>query len=45
VKEARDIIETWRMDYDEVRPHSSLDNLSPREFMENTEKTLIHGGL
>jgi putative transposase len=45
VKEARDIIETWRMDYNEVRPHSSLDNLSPREFMENTEKTLIHSGL
>ena len=45
VKEARDIIETWRMDYNEVRPHSSLDNLSPREFIENTEKTLIHSGL
>jgi len=45
VREARDIIETWRRDYNEVRPHSSLDNLSPREFMENTEKTLIHSGL
>jgi len=45
VKEARDIIETWRRDYNEVRPHSSLDDLSPREFIENTEKTLIHSGL
>ncbi len=45
VREARDIIETWRRDYNEVRPHSSLDNLSPREFIENTEKTLIHSGL
>jgi len=45
VKEAKDIIETWRRDYNEVRPHSSLDDLSPREFIENTEKTLIHTGL
>jgi len=45
VREARDIIEIWRRDYNEIRPHSSLDNLSPREFMENTEKTLIHSGL
>jgi putative transposase len=45
VREARDIIETWRRDYNEVRPHSSLDDLSPREFIENTEKTLIHIGL
>ncbi|MBI4256923.1 transposase, partial [Candidatus Uhrbacteria bacterium] len=41
----RDIIETWRRDYNEVRPHSSLDNLSPMEFMETREKTLIDSGL
>ena len=45
VREARDIIETWRRDYNEVRPHSSLDNLSPMEFMETREKTLIDSGL
>jgi putative transposase len=45
VREARDIIETWRRDYNEVRPHSSLDNLSPMEFMETKEKTLIQSGL
>ena len=45
VREARDIFETWRRDYNEVRPHSSLDNLSPREFMETREKTLIDSGL
>jgi len=45
VREARDILERWRRDYNEVRPHSSLDNLSPREFIENTEKTLIKSGL
>ena len=45
IREARDIIETWRRDYNDVRPHSSLDNLSPMEFMETREKTLIHSGL
>ena len=45
VREARDIIETWRRDYNEVRPHSSLGNLSPMEFMETREKTLIQSGL
>lgn len=41
MEEARDIIETWRQDYNEVRPHSSLGNLTPKEFTEkqstNTE--------
>ncbi len=30
---ARQIIEEWRIDYNEVRPHSSLDNLTPEEFI------------
>ena len=25
-------IEQWRKDYNEFRPHSSLDNLTPNEF-------------
>lgn len=29
---ARDVIEAWRCDYNEVRPHSSLDNRTPAEF-------------
>jgi putative transposase len=45
IREAGDIIETWRRDYNDVRPHSSLDNLSPMEFIETREKTLIHSGL
>ncbi len=45
VKEAGDIIETWRRDYNDVRPRSSLDNLSPRDFVETREKTLIQTGL
>lgn len=30
--EARAIIEDWRIDYNRVRPHSSLDNLTPEEY-------------
>ena len=29
---ARDVIEGWRKDYNEVRPHSALGNLPPAEF-------------
>jgi putative transposase len=30
--EARETIEVWRRDYNEVRPHSSLGNRTPQEF-------------
>lgn len=30
--DAKIVIETWRRHYNEVRPHSSLDNLTPHEF-------------
>jgi putative transposase len=29
---ARQLIEEWRLDYNRVRPHSSLDNATPEEF-------------
>jgi putative transposase len=29
--DARRKIEAWRVDYDEVRPHSSLANATPKE--------------
>ena len=29
---ARDVIEGWRRDYNEVRPHNSLGNMAPAEF-------------
>jgi putative transposase len=32
--EAREIIETWRCDYNCCRPHSSLGRLTPREYAE-----------
>lgn len=30
--DARSRIEAWRVDYNQVRPHSGLDNLTPSEF-------------
>lgn len=32
VEDAKRIIETWRRDYNQVRPHSSLGGLTPEEF-------------
>jgi putative transposase len=32
LKEAREIIEEWRTDYNTNRPHSSLNGLTPTEF-------------
>jgi len=32
LQQTRQIIETWRKDYNEVRPHSSLNDLTPQEF-------------
>ena len=30
--EAKEIIEDWRNEYNHLRPHSSLDNLTPTEY-------------
>ena len=32
LNEARQIIETWRIDYNTNRPHTSLNGLTPTEF-------------
>lgn len=34
VPDARAIIEAWRLDYNQFRPHSALGNLTPNEFLE-----------
>ena len=31
----REIIESWRQDYNEVRPHSSLKGKTPKEFADS----------
>lgn len=33
--DAQDKIEQWRQDYNRVRPHSSLENKTPNEYVEN----------
>lgn len=42
---ARKLIEDWRLDYNEVRPHSSLGYLTPEEFTEKevAEKAVCNG--
>jgi putative transposase len=38
---ARKIIEEWRIDYNTVRPHSSLNDLTPEEFTLQEEQKLV----
>lgn len=42
---ARQVIESWRLDYNEVRPHTSLGGLTPIEFIDNYGKVLTAVGL
>jgi putative transposase len=39
LEEVRDAAESWRIDYSEVRPHSGLGYLTPREFANRFEFT------
>ena len=39
LREARLIMEKWRLDYNENRPHSSLGQLTPSEYVANWRKT------
>lgn len=38
VDHARSIIDEWKIDYNDYRPHSSLGNLSPNEFIRKEGK-------
>lgn len=38
--EAKEIIENWRVDYNEIRPHSSLNYKTPKEFLSSFDLTL-----
>jgi len=37
MEDAQEKIERWRKDYNEFRPHSSLGDLTPRQFVDNLE--------
>lgn len=41
LKEAKDLAESWRQDYNEKRPHSSLNGLTPNEFKSAFERDQI----
>ena len=32
IEDAQEKLEAWRLDYNQFRPHSSLDNMTPEEF-------------
>ena len=40
VAEAREIVESWRQDYNDIRPHSALNNLTPNEYIQELTKAL-----
>jgi len=40
LEHAREVIEEWRMDYNQERPHSSLGDLSPEEFVRKKEQKM-----
>lgn len=41
IEQARSIVEEWRLDYNEERPHSSLGNLTPNEFFRLEEEKML----
>jgi len=43
--EARIVIEDWRVHYNEVRPHSSLQYLTPLEFRRKSETRSLTGAM
>jgi putative transposase len=42
LQEARTVIETWRQDYNQVRPHSALNNLSTLVRVEQNQTGKLH---
>ena len=38
LEDAAEKIEAWRIEYNNFRPHSSLDDMTPAEFIENSSK-------
>lgn len=45
LEHARKVIEEWRIDYNTQRPHSSLDNLTPEEFIRQEQEKITAAGV
>lgn len=45
LKQAQEVIDNWRIEYNEVRPHSSLGNKTPYEFVKEHQTMLQNQGL
>lgn len=45
LQEARRMIETWRQDYNQVRPHSALNNLPPVVWMQKNQTGELHSSV
>ena len=43
--DAKILIEQFRREYNEVRPHSSLDNLTPKQFKQRLSTTSPKGAI
>ena len=41
IEHARRVIEAWRIDYNENRPHSSLKDMTPSEFVRQEEEKFL----
>jgi putative transposase len=44
VADAQQLVDAWRDDYNHVRPHSSLQNMTPAEFVQQALDAHPHGG-
>lgn len=45
IEEARSLIEAWRRDYNDSRPHMALGNIPPREYVLKTSVSSSQTGL
>jgi putative transposase len=45
LEDAKEKIEAWRRDYNEWRPHSSLDNLTPKQYADEHSSSEIQNSL
>ena len=45
MREARQIIEAWRVDYNQERPHTSLNGLTPNEFARRSSEDQNQNGV